>query len=122
MAKFNKIDDFNNYKVKLSNKKIKILIGMGTCGIAAGAKKVMKVIEEELKSKNLLDVEIKQVGCLGLCYSEPNVEVLVEDMPSVLYGKVNEDLAKEIVRSHIVHKSILETNIVDKPYIDVYKN
>lgn len=122
MPKFKKVEDFNNYVVKESESKIKILIGMGTCGIAAGAKKVKKAIEDELKNKNLTDVEIKQVGCLGLCYSEPNVEVIVEDMPNVLYGKVNEDIAREIVKSHIVYKTILETNIIDKPYIDVYKN
>jgi len=122
MVKFNTVEDFKKYKPIVKKTKISLLIGMGTCGIAAGAKKVQAIFETEIQDRNLKDIEVKQVGCLGLCFSEPNVEVIVDGMPSVLYSKVDEEMAKEIISSHVMHKSILEKNIVDKPYIDIYKN
>jgi len=122
MAKFSTVEDFKKYKPLLKKPKVSLLIGMGTCGIAAGAKKVQAAFENEILNRNLKDIEIKSVGCLGLCFSEPNVEVIVEGMPNVLYAKVDAELAKEIISTHVVHKSILEKNIIDKPYIDIYKN
>lgn len=121
MKKFTKIPDIINYSApETGNKKIQILVGMGTCGIAAGAQKVFEVLEQEISNKGLTDIEIKPVGCLGLCFSEPNIEIFVEGMPPVLYGKIDEDLARQLINQHVIRKVILDTNIYDKPFIDIY--
>ncbi len=76
----------------------KINIGAASCGIAAGAKKVKKVIADEVK-KNNLKVEIIETGCIGMCYNEPLVEIIHGDK-SWIYGKVTEKTAKQIVEHH----------------------
>ena len=92
-----------------------IIIGQGSCGIAAGAPKVWEAFADELKKSGLTDVRISQTGCMGLCYSEPTVEVRVPGMPPILYGKVNADVARRIVRKHIVGKMLINDHIYDWP-------
>lgn len=89
-----------------------IRVGMSTCGIAAGADKVYRVIEEELKKLGTA-VELKKCGCLGMCYAEPLVEVQVEGLPRVIYCKVKEAFARDIVRGHVAGKKLLQDYIVD---------
>lgn len=119
MKKFNNYDDFISYKIESKEEKIEILVGMGSCGIAAGAKKVYEVLEKEIEKRGLSNIELKITGCLGLCFSEPNVEVKVPGLIDILYGKVNEKFAVRIIEEHIANKSIINENIYDKPYIDV---
>ena len=102
-------------------KTIRIVIGMGTCGIAAGAKETFDTFLDELQKNNLTNVLVKQTGCMGLCYSEPTVEVSVPDMPTIVYGKVNAEVARKIVRKHIVGKLLINDHIFDKPAIDIIK-
>lgn len=123
MKKFKQITDIMNYSTpKTSDTKIQILVGMGTCGIAAGAQKVFNVLEQEINNKGLTNIEVKPVGCLGLCFSEPNIEIIAEGMPPVLYGKISEDLARQLINQHVIRKVILDTNIYDKPFIDIYSD
>lgn len=121
MKKFNNIDEFLSYKTNKEEANIEVLIGMGSCGIAAGAERVYKVFEDEIIKQGLKSIVLKKVGCLGLCFAEPNVEIKMPDMPDVLYGKVDENFATRILHEHIAGKNILNENIYDKPYIDVYK-
>jgi NADP-reducing hydrogenase subunit HndB len=122
MSKFKSPEELLSYKGEsLKKKKISILVGMGTCGIAAGAKKVYDIFLDEIKNKDLRDVEVKQVGCLGLCFSEPNIEIQIDGMPDVLYGKIDEELARQIIKQHVIRGVILDSNIYDKPYIDILK-
>ena len=102
-------------------KTIQIVIGMGTCGIAAGAKETFDTFLDELQKNNLTNVLVKQTGCMGLCYSEPTVEVSVPDMPTIVYGKVNAEVARKIVRKHIVGKLLINDHIYDKPAVDIIK-
>ena len=102
-------------------KTIQIVIGMGTCGIAAGAKETFDTFLDELQKNNLTNALVKQTGCMGLCYSEPTVEVSVPDMPTIVYGKVNAEVARKIVRKHIVGKLLINDHIFDKPAIDIIK-
>ena len=118
MAKFNSINDFENYKTNISNATIKILVGMGSCGIAAGADKVYNLFKNEIEERGLKSIELKKVGCLGLCFSEPNVEVIMPELPDVLYSKVDEKFAVRILEEHINDKKIINENIFDKPFID----
>jgi NADH-quinone oxidoreductase subunit F len=79
----------------------RILIGMGTCGIAAGAEDILVTLREEL-DKNGLQADIFQVGCIGLCYAEPLVEIALPGKPSVFYGNLTPELMAEIVRDYMV--------------------
>jgi NADP-reducing hydrogenase subunit HndB len=104
-----------------SNKDTQIIVGMGTCGIAAGAKDVFNAILEVLEAKNITHVRVTQTGCMGLCHSEPTVEVIVPGMPVVIYGNVKRDVAKQIVQDHVIEKKMLDNHICDKPAMDIIR-
>ncbi len=106
-----------------SNKDVQVIVGMGTCGIAAGAKETFSALINALNEKSLTNVLVRQTGCMGLCHSEPTVEVVVPGMPSVIYGHVDAAMAREIVDRHIVGKALLDdSKICDKPSVDIVKN
>ena len=105
-----------------SNKDVQVIVGMCTCGIAAGAKDTFTALIDALNEKGLTNVLIRQTGCMGLCHSEPTVEVIAPDMPAVIYGKVDAATAKEIVEKHIVGKALIDSKICDRPSIDIIKN
>jgi len=105
-----------------SNKDVQVIVGMGTCGIAAGAKETFTSLIDTLTAKNLTNVLVRQTGCMGMCHSEPTVEVVAPGMPTVIYGHVDAATAKEIVEKHIVGKQLIEGKILDKPSIDIVKN
>ncbi len=100
-------------------KRGEIIIGMGTCGIAAGAKVAFDAMLDEMEKVGVTDISIKQTGCMGLCFSEPTVEVSTSDMPHVVYGNVDEETARRIVRDHLVGKALVSDHIFDKPSIDI---
>jgi NADP-reducing hydrogenase subunit HndB len=104
-----------------TNKDAQIIVGMGTCGIAAGAKETFNAIIDELDAKNISHVLVRQTGCMGLCHSEPTVEVIVPDMPTVIYGNVNAEVGKQIVNDHIVNKRLIDNHICDKPAMDIIR-
>lgn len=101
------------------DKSAQIIIGMGTCGIAAGAKEAFDAFLDELNSHDIKDTRITQTGCMGLCFSEPTVEVAVPGMPRVIYGNVDDKVARRIVREHIIEKSLVSDHIFDKPAADI---
>ena len=70
----------------------------------------------------MTNVLVRQTGCMGLCHSEPTVEVVVPGMPTVIYGHVDAATAKDIVEKHIVGRGLIEGKILDKPSIDIVKN
>ncbi|HDQ13699.1 MAG TPA: (2Fe-2S) ferredoxin domain-containing protein [Sediminispirochaeta sp.] len=103
----------------VENKEIQIIVGMGTCGIAAGAKETLNAFIEELDENELKTVKVTQTGCMGLCYVEPTVEVVMPDMPDVIYGKVDPETAQKIVRKHIMGKSLVNDHVFDRPAADI---
>jgi len=103
----------------VENKDTQIIIGMGTCGIAAGAKETLDVFVQTLEECELSNVRVTQTGCMGLCYVEPTVEVIVPGMPDVIYGKVDAEVARKIVRKHIINKALINDHIYDKPSADI---
>ena len=105
-----------------SNKDVQVIVGMGTCGIAAGAKETFTALIDTLSEKGLTNVLVRQTGCMGLCHSEPTVEVVVPGMPTVIYGNVDAATAKDIVAKHIVGHELIEGKILDKPSVDIVKN
>ena len=102
-------------------KTIQIIIGMGTCGIAAGAKVTFDSFLDEIEHKEVVGVNITQTGCMGLCYAEPTVEVQVPGMPSIIYGNVSGEVAKRIVNDHLINQKLVSDHIFDKPAADLLK-
>lgn len=103
------------------DKSIEIIVGMGTCGIAAGAKEALNAFVDELNSKDIRNVVIKQVGCMGFCHSEPTVEIKMDGMPDIIYGNVDAEVARKIVHSHILEKKLVDKHVFDKPSKDIVK-
>ena len=81
---------------------IRIVVGMATCGIAAGARPVLNTLLEEINDKGLSDVAtVSQTGCIGICQYEPVVEVYQSGKDKVTYVKMTADKAKKVVEEHI---------------------
>ena len=80
----------------------RIVVGMGTCGIAAGARDTMKAFMEALAAEKIEDVALTATGCAGFCEREPCVDVEVKDQSIVQYAHVDGEAARRIVREHIV--------------------
>lgn len=80
----------------------RIVVGMATCGIAAGARPVLNAFVEEINRANLVgEVTVTQTGCVGLCQYEPIVEIYAPGKEKVTYVKMTEDKAREVVEKHI---------------------
>ncbi len=86
-----------------SNDGTRVIVGMATCGIAAGARPVLNAFTEEVAKRHLNQVAVVQTGCIGMCQFEPIVEVLVPGKEKVTYGKVTPDMVARIVADHIVN-------------------
>ena len=91
---------------------VRVVIAMGTCGIAAGARETMSALLEELALRGLTEVTISQTGCKGLCDKEPVVEVHVPGCPVVTYGDVTPQVMRRIVAEQIVNGRIVSEYVV----------
>lgn len=90
----------------------KIVVGMATCGIAAGARPVLTAFVEEVAKRNLSGVTVGQTGCIGICRLEPIVEVFIPGEEKVTYVKVKPEMVSKIVSDHIVNgKPVTEYTI-----------
>lgn len=89
---------------------MKIRIGLGSCGIAAGGNKVLARLKEQLEDKNL-DIDVESTGCIGVCFLEPLMDVVEEDAVYT-YGGVTPEMVEEIVESHLVNGKPVEKYIV----------
>lgn len=92
----------------------KIIVGMGTCGIAAGAREVMTAILDELGKRHLMDVQVQQTGCIGMCEKEVLVDVLRPGEPRITYGKVKPSDVPKIIAEHVVNGRIVQELVVGK--------
>lgn len=87
---------------------IRIVVGMATCGIAAGARPVLNAFVEEINNRGLSNVIVTQTGCIGVCQLEPVVEVYVPGQEKVTYVKMSPDKVPGIVTEHIVNGRVVE--------------
>lgn len=85
------------------NDSVRIVIGMATCGIAAGARPVMSAFMEEIDRRHLRNVTVTQTGCIGMCRLEPMVDVIGMDGGKVTYVKVTPEKVRMIVADHVVN-------------------
>lgn len=90
----------------------RVLVAMGTCGIAAGARDVMTALLDELASRGLEHVSVQQTGCKGMCNREPVVEVFMPGQVSVTYGDVTPQIMRRIVAEQIVNGHIFHDNVI----------
>lgn len=82
----------------------RIQVGMGTCGIASGAKDVLQNFIKAVQDYNLTSVMVTQVGCMGECAYEPMAEIIDEEGQSFVYCQITEPMIKEIIETHIINK------------------
>lgn len=95
------LDDVNLRKERKDG--VRVVVGMATCGIAAGARPVMTAFIEECAKRRLHNVVVEQTGCIGLCRLEPIVEVFVPGEEKVTYVKITPEKVAKIVSDHIVN-------------------
>ena len=83
---------------------VRVVVGMATCGIAAGARPVLDACRDEARRRNLKDITITQTGCVGVCRLEPIVEVYAPGQERVTYVKMTPEKARKVIAEHIVNK------------------
>lgn len=86
---------------------IRVVVGMATCGIAAGARPVLTAFLEEVAKRNLKNVSVTQTGCIGVCRLEPIVEVHVPGQEKVTYVKMKPDMVPAVVSEHLVNGRVV---------------
>ena len=86
---------------------IRVVVGMATCGIAAGARPVLTAFLDEVEKRGLKNVTVSQTGCIGVCRLEPIVEVFVPGEEKVTYVKVKPQMVPAIVEQHLVNHSVV---------------
>lgn len=93
---------------KEDQNEVRIVVGMGTCGIAAGARPVMNAIMEEVAKRQISHVTITQTGCIGMCRLEPIVEVFEPGNEKVTYVRMTPEKAVKVIAEHIVNGKVVD--------------
>lgn len=96
------------------NNDTQVIVGMGTCGIAAGAREVMAAVLEELSKRGLNNVAVLQTGCIGMCQKEPLLDIVRPGEDRVTYGPVYPADVPRIIVEHLVNGIIVEDLVVAK--------
>jgi NADP-reducing hydrogenase subunit HndB len=91
----------------------RIIIGMGTCGIAAGARDVMHAIMKELEARGI-EANIETVGCIGMCAKEPLVDIEQAGQPRVTYGNITADKVNRLIEQHLNKGQVVEEWVVGR--------
>jgi NADP-reducing hydrogenase subunit HndB len=120
MPKLKSLDDLQALRQQLQ-KDIKartdaattITVGMGTCGIAAGAREVMHAILNELENRSI-DAHVTTVGCIGMCSKEPLVDIQQGDEPRVTYGNVSPEMVPKLIEEHLVNGNVVDEWVVGR--------
>ena len=104
--------------LRTSSAQTRVVVGMATCGIAAGARPVLNAFVEEVAKRGLKNVTVSQTGCIGMCQYEPIVEVFAPGKEKVTYVKMSPENVPEIVANHIVNGN----PVVEKTVGAIVKN
>ena len=91
----------------------KITVGMGTCGIAAGARETMHAILEELKKREI-EAHVTTVGCIGMCAYEPLVDIEQAGSDRITYGRVRPDMIPGLIEEHLINGRVVEKWVVGR--------
>ena len=92
-----------NLRREDESENIRVVVGMATCGIAAGARPVMMEFMNEINKRSLKEVTVSQTGCIGMCRLEPMVDVYVPGKEKVTYVHMTPEKARRVVAEHIVN-------------------
>ena len=87
---------------------IRVVVGMATCGIAAGARPVMTAFLDEINRRGLTNVTVSQTGCIGVCRLEPVAEVFVPGEEKVTYVRLRPEMIPAIVEQHLVNHNVVQ--------------
>jgi NADP-reducing hydrogenase subunit HndB len=114
MPKLKSLDDLRRLREQVSEEistrketGTTIIVGMGTCGIAAGARETMRTILNELRERDI-DAHVATVGCIGMCASEPLVDIEQAGKPRITYGNITGDKVPRLIEEHLVNGNIVE--------------
>jgi NADP-reducing hydrogenase subunit HndB len=110
MSAIQSLEDLNRFREEVLEKKaraaslgaVQVVVGMGTCGIAAGALNTMQAILEQVEAEHLQNILVSKTGCIGLCEEEPVVQVALGQKRMVTYGKVTPEKARRILKEHVL--------------------
>lgn len=94
--------------VEDENSVIRVVVGMATCGIAAGARPVLNKFIEEVQNRGLKNIMVTQTGCIGVCRLEPIVEVIAPTGEKTTYVKMTEDKVAKVVHDHLVNNKVVD--------------
>ncbi|MGC4019104.1 MAG: (2Fe-2S) ferredoxin domain-containing protein [Muricomes sp.] len=86
---------------------IRVIVGMATCGIASGARPVLTTLSDAVQEQGLLNINVTQTGCIGLCQYEPIVEVMEPGREKVTYVKMTPEKAMEVLRMHLLDGQVV---------------
>ncbi len=100
-------------ELKASSGTVQVIVGMGTCGIAAGARDTMKSILDTIEKESMNGIIVTQTGCIGLCEKEPIVQVVVGEAAKVTYGKVSPEVAKKILKEHVGNGKVVADHVLN---------
>ena len=92
----------NKVVIREGAAQVRVVVGMATCGIAAGARPVLKAFSDGVQEKGIKDVMVTQTGCIGLCQYEPIVEVIQPGKEKVTYIKMTAEKAAEVIEQHLI--------------------
>jgi (2Fe-2S) ferredoxin len=101
-------------QLRAGEHRVKVVVGMGSCGIAAGARDTMNEFLELIEKNKKTDVIVTASGCFGFCAQEPMIHVYVEDKKPVTYRNVDKEAAQEIFNNHILNNKIVEKYLFSK--------
>ncbi len=93
--------------VEDENSVVRVVVGMATCGIAAGARPVLNKFIDEVQTRGLKNVVVTQTGCIGVCRLEPIVEVIAPTGEKTTYVKMTEDKVAKVVHDHLVNNTVV---------------
>lgn len=118
MPKLKSLDELRQLRTQLQQEiktrtetNTTVIVGMGTCGIAAGAREVMQAFLNELNARNI-DAHVVTTGCIGMCSKEPLVDIQQGDGPRITYGNVRPDMVPRIVEEHIIQGNVVTPWVV----------
>jgi len=94
--------------------KTQVVVGMGTVGIAAGARETLKAILAFIEEQQLPDIILRQTGNFGISGQDPVVKVIIPNQEEVVYGKINPDLGRKIMQNHVVDGNVLVEYVIEE--------
>lgn len=122
MSKIANIEDLKKLREKAvaatslrQEGRFRVIIGLGTCGIAAGGRKIMEAVMNEITKQNIADVSVETTGCIGMCQNEPLLDIVRPGEPRVTYGNLKPEDVALIITQHLVKGHVVADKVIGRP-------